>query len=62
MTIFAVAVRETRQGEIVETNVASHRLCESVGFRAEGLYRDGYRDDAGGFHNLAPYGMLAMDR
>jgi diamine N-acetyltransferase len=47
--------------EIVETNVASRKLCESVGFRAEGLYRDGYRDDAGKFHNLIPYGMLVNE-
>jgi RimJ/RimL family protein N-acetyltransferase len=44
--------------EIVETNVASQKLCESVGFQPEGLYRDGYRDDAGTYHNLIPYGML----
>lgn len=48
--------------EIVETNVASRKLCETAGFRAEGMYRDGYRDDSGGFHNLIPYGMLASDR
>lgn len=48
--------------EIVETNLASRRLCEAVGFRPEGVYRDGYRDDAGAFHNLIPYGMLATDR
>jgi len=48
--------------EVLESNEASRRLCESVGFRAEGLYRDGYRDEAGSFHNLVPYGMLAGDR
>jgi RimJ/RimL family protein N-acetyltransferase len=48
--------------EVVESNIASRTLCESAGFRPEGLYRDGYRDDSGGFHNLVPYGMLAADR
>ncbi|HKU82103.1 MAG TPA: GNAT family N-acetyltransferase [Candidatus Tumulicola sp.] len=47
--------------EIVEANVASRRLCESVGFRPEGVYRDGYCDETGEFHNLIPYGMLATD-
>ena len=72
MTIGALAVREQGAGvgqlamhriflEIVEGNVASRRLCEAVGFRAEGLYRDGYRDANGAFHNLIPYGMLATD-
>lgn len=44
--------------EIVETNVASRKLCEALGFQCEGLYRDGYRDDTGTYHNLVPYGIV----
>lgn len=47
--------------EIVESNEPSRRLCESLGFRAEGLYRDGYLSDETGFQNLIPYGLLASD-
>jgi RimJ/RimL family protein N-acetyltransferase len=40
---------------------AARRLYESVGFREEGLYRDGFRDESGVFQNLVPYGILAND-
>lgn len=45
--------------EVVESNAASRSLFENVGFTAEGVYRDGYRDEGGRFHNLIPYGLLA---
>jgi GNAT superfamily N-acetyltransferase len=48
--------------EVLESNVLARRLYERLGFRNEGLYRDGFRDAAGRFHNLVPYGMLACDR
>jgi len=47
--------------EILESNIASRSLCEAVGFRQEGVYRDGYRDESGRFHNLIPYGLLKTD-
>ena len=47
--------------EVVESNYAARRLYESVGFREEGLYRDGFCDESGVFQNLVPYGMLAND-
>jgi GNAT superfamily N-acetyltransferase len=48
--------------EVLESNVSARRLYERLGFRNEGLYRDGFRDAGGRFHNLVPYGMLASDR
>lgn len=47
--------------EIAESNAPSRRLCESLGFRAEGVYRDGYFSEHTGFQNLIPYGLLASD-
>ena len=47
--------------EVLESNHAARRLYESVGFRDEGLYRDGYLDESGAFRNLVPYGMLISD-
>jgi len=47
--------------EVLESNYAARRLYESVGFRDEGLYRDGYLDESGAFWNLVPYGMLVSD-
>jgi RimJ/RimL family protein N-acetyltransferase len=47
--------------EVVESNYAARRLYESVGFRDEGLYRDGFLNEAGIFQNLVPYGMLVSD-
>jgi RimJ/RimL family protein N-acetyltransferase len=47
--------------EVVESNYPARRLYESVGFREEGLYRDGFRDESGAFRNLVPYGMLVSD-
>ena len=48
--------------EVLASNVIARRLYERLGFRAEGFYRDGFRDEKGSFHNLVPYGMLADDR
>ncbi len=45
--------------EVLAENTPARRLYERLGFRAEGFYRDGFRDDAGVYHNLVPYGMLA---
>ncbi|MGA7200827.1 MAG: GNAT family protein [Candidatus Cybelea sp.] len=47
--------------EVLESNYAARRLYELVGFRDEGLYRDGYLDESGAFRNLVPYGMLVSD-
>jgi ribosomal-protein-alanine N-acetyltransferase len=47
--------------EVLERNFAARCLYESVGFRNEGLYRDGYRDESGAFWNLVPYGLLIAD-
>lgn len=48
--------------EIVETNEVSRGLCESLGFRVEGCYRDGYHSEQTGYQNLIPYGLLASDK
>ncbi|HTU82462.1 MAG TPA: GNAT family protein [Candidatus Acidoferrales bacterium] len=48
--------------EVLASNVVARRLYERLGFRAEGFYRDGFRDEGGHYHNLVPYGMLADDR
>lgn len=48
--------------EVLEANHGARRLYESVGFVQEGLYRNGYRDETGTFHNLVPYGILAGER
>jgi GNAT superfamily N-acetyltransferase len=48
--------------EVLENNAPARKLYERVGFRAEGLYRDGYRDESGTFWNLVPYGMVRGDR
>lgn len=48
--------------EVLESNAVCRRLVERVGFRAEGVYRDGYRDENGAYHNLVPYGLLNADR
>ncbi len=48
--------------EIREDNDRARTMCERLGFRAEGLYRDGFRDAVSGEHkNLIPYGMLRTD-
>lgn len=47
--------------EVVESNVRARSLYESFGFRLEGVYREGYRDKAGVYHNLAAYGLLSND-
>jgi GNAT superfamily N-acetyltransferase len=48
--------------EILSSNARARRLYERLGFRMEGLYREGYRDESGAFLNLVAYGMLAGDR
>ena len=48
--------------EIREDNEPARKLCEGLGFKAEGLYRDGFRDArTGEYKNLIPYGMLRDD-
>lgn len=48
--------------EIREDNDRARAMCERLGFKAEGLYCDGFRDAAtGGYKNLIPYGMLRTD-
>jgi ribosomal protein S18 acetylase RimI-like enzyme len=45
--------------EVLEDNVSARQLYESAGMRAEGVFRDGYREESGVFRNLVPYGMVA---
>lgn len=48
--------------EIREDNDRARTMCERLGFKAEGLYRDGFRDALSGeYKNLIPYGMLRTD-
>jgi len=47
--------------EVVERNHGARALYESLGFKAEGCYRDGYRDDDGSYQNLIPYGILESE-
>lgn len=48
--------------EIREDNHPARKLCEGLGFKAEGLYRDGFHDArTGEYSNLIPYGMLLGD-
>ena len=48
--------------EVLSSNRVARSLYERLGFRSEGFYRDGFRDEHGAYHNLVPYGMLASDR
>jgi len=47
--------------EVVAANLRARALYERAGFHAEGLFRQGYCDDDGVFHDMVPYGMLASD-
>lgn len=48
--------------EIREDNDRARAMCERLGFKAEGLHRDGFRDAVSGkYKNLIPYGMLRTD-
>jgi RimJ/RimL family protein N-acetyltransferase len=48
--------------EIREDNDRARAMCERLGFKAEGLYRDGFHDAVSGeYKNLIPYGMLRTD-
>jgi len=48
--------------EIREDNDRARAMCERLGFRVEGLHRDGFRDAVSGkYKNLVPYGMLQTD-
>lgn len=47
--------------EVVESNLRARSLYESFGFRLEGVYREGFRDKAGAYHNLAAYGILSNE-
>ena len=45
--------------EVRADNSVSRHLCERFGFKQEGVYRDGFRDErTGRFHDLCAYGML----
>lgn len=49
--------------EIREDNVRTRALCERLGFVAEGLFRDGFKDAVTGrYVNLVPYAMLRPAR
>ena len=48
--------------EIREDNDRAKAMCERLGFKSEGLYRDGFRDAVTGeYKNLVPYGLLRTD-
>ncbi|MDQ2992277.1 MAG: GNAT family N-acetyltransferase [Candidatus Eremiobacteraeota bacterium] len=47
--------------EVVERNAGARALYERLGFKPEGCYRDGYRNEDGTYENLIPYGMLAAE-
>jgi len=48
--------------EIREDNDRARAMCETLGFKPEGLYRDGFCDAVTGkYKNLIPYGMLRTD-
>jgi RimJ/RimL family protein N-acetyltransferase len=48
--------------EIREDNDRARAMCERLGFKAEGLHRDGFCDAVTGkYKNLIPYGMLRTD-
>jgi RimJ/RimL family protein N-acetyltransferase len=47
--------------EVVAHNPA-RSLYERAGFRLEGTWRDGYRNEDGTYADLCAYGMLAGDR
>ena len=45
--------------EIREDNVGTRRLCERLGWRLEGVFRDGFFDErTGAYKNLCAYGVL----
>ncbi|MBV8491285.1 MAG: GNAT family N-acetyltransferase [Candidatus Eremiobacteraeota bacterium] len=48
--------------EVLSNDARARRLYERLGFRMEGLYREGYRDEGGAYLNVVAYGMLANDR
>lgn len=48
--------------EIREDNDRARAMCERLGFKPEGMHRDGFRDAVTGeYKNLIPYGMLRTD-
>jgi RimJ/RimL family protein N-acetyltransferase len=48
--------------EVRADNSVSRHLCERFGFKQEGVYRDGFRDErTGQFHDLCAYGLLEHD-
>jgi RimJ/RimL family protein N-acetyltransferase len=47
--------------DVVASNARARQLYERCGFRYEGTYRDGYRDDEGRYGDLCVYGMLSTD-
>ena len=49
--------------EIREDNDRARAMCERLGFKAEGLYRDGFRDTVTGeYKNLIPYGLVRAEQ
>ncbi|HEY1729690.1 MAG TPA: GNAT family protein [Candidatus Baltobacteraceae bacterium] len=47
--------------EVVESNTRARRLYERAGFKHEGTFRDGFRDEDGRYANLCVYGLLRRD-
>ncbi|MDQ6823768.1 MAG: GNAT family N-acetyltransferase [Candidatus Eremiobacteraeota bacterium] len=48
--------------EIRENNARIRRMVARLGFKEEGCYRDGFRDQSTGrYENLIPYGLLASE-
>lgn len=48
--------------EIRESNARIRRMAVHLGFKEEGCYRDGFRDQTTGrYENLIPYGLLASE-
>jgi RimJ/RimL family protein N-acetyltransferase len=44
--------------EVAAHNATARALYERCGFVQEGLWREGFRDNEGAYHDLAGYGML----
>ncbi len=64
MTLLKYAFEELRlnrvNGSVLEYNTASKRVCEKVGFKAEGIKRSAVYKK-GSYHNLVTFGVLKSD-